>query len=221
MNTVAATIRARESQPLLVVIVIALAAAVIWFVGHKLHYLIHYSLASYSDYYWPQRAAGLAFHLVGGFLAITAGLVQIWLGLTGRTRVLHRVLGKVYGAGVLIGSLGGFYLGFTIPAGALPYQVGLIALDVAWLITTGMALYAIRLRRLEQHREWMIRSYVVTFAFVTFRLADRWLHHWIQVPAAPLADNLDITVAWACWAIPLLIAEPLIQLRSMRRSARG
>ena len=39
-------------------------------------------------------------------------------------------------------------------------------------ITTGMALYSIRTQRVEQHREWMLRSYVVTFAFVTYRLGE-------------------------------------------------
>lgn len=101
------------------------------------------SLASFTDYYWPRRA-GLVPHLIGGLLAIFAGLVQIWLGLTDRVSSLHRVLGKVYSSGVLIGSLGGFYLALSIP-GHLPYRVGLLGLNAAWLITTGMALYAISL----------------------------------------------------------------------------
>jgi hypothetical protein len=27
-------------------------------------------------------------------------------------------------------------------------------------------------------------------------------------------------MAWACWAVPVLVAEPLIQLRSMRQAVR-
>jgi drug/metabolite transporter (DMT)-like permease len=131
------------------------------------------------------------FFLIGvlGALAISVGLVQIWLGLTNRANTLHRVLGRVYGTGVLIGSLGGFY----------------------------MALYSIRTRRIEQHREWMLRSYTVTFAFVTYRLASTWLERWIHVPEDPVADDLDTLLAWACWAVPSLLAEPLIQLSAMRR----
>jgi uncharacterized membrane protein len=143
-------------------------------------------------------------------------LVQIWLGLTNRTNTLHRVLGKVYGAGVLVGSVGGFYLALTIP-GHLPYKAGLLGLNVAWLITTGMALYAIRTRRIEQHREWMLRSYIVTFAFVTYRLVLMWLTPWFHVAEDPVATDLDTLMAWACWAVPLVLAEPLIQLRAMRR----
>ena len=217
MNTAAPTSRTRDSHLPLIAVVTALAMSLVWFVGKKTHHLTDYSLASFSDYYWLRRA-GLIPHLIGGLLAVFAGLVQIWLGLTDRVSTLHRVLGKVYGLGVLTGSLGGFYLALTIP-GHLPYRVGLLGLNVAWLITTGMALNAISLRRVEQHRDWMLRSYTVTFAFVTFRLVSSWLRHWIDVPDDPVADNIDTTMAWASWAVPLLLAEPLIQLRSMRRIA--
>jgi uncharacterized membrane protein len=213
MTVAAPTSRASGSNLLLIAVVSALAIALLWFVGGRAHYVTDYSIASYSDYYWPRRA-GLILHLTGGVLAITAGLVQIWLGLTNRVSTLHRVLGKVYVTGVLIGSLGGFYLALTIPA-HLPYKVGLLALNTAWLITTGMAIYAIRTRRIQQHREWMLRSYTVTFAFVTFRLVSSWLRASIHVPDDPVADDIDTLMAWACWAVPLLLAEPFIQLRSM------
>jgi uncharacterized membrane protein len=217
MNVAAPVSRPGDSHIPLLMVLAALALAVLWFVSHKLHYLTEYSLASYSEYFWPKRA-WLIPHLAGGAIAITAGLVQIWLGLTHRVGALHRALGKVYAAGVMIGILSGFYLALTIP-GHLPYRVGLFMLCVAWLITTAMALYAIRTRRIEQHREWMLRSFTVTFAFVTYRLVSTWLRSSIPVVVDPVADDIDTLMAWACWAVPLLMAEPLIQLRSMRRQA--
>jgi uncharacterized membrane protein len=219
MNAAAPAVRARNFRLQLIIVLAVLAAALLWFVNSRLHYLTDYSLGSYSDYFWRRRAA-LVPHLVGGIVAIMVGLAQIWLGLSNRTNTLHRVLGKIYGVAVLIGSLAGFYLALTIP-GHLPYSAGLFMLDVAWVLTTGMALYAIRTRRIEQHREWMLRSYTVTFAFVTYRLVSDSLRRWIHVPEDPLADDIDTLMAWACWAVPLLLAEPLIQLRSMRRYARA
>ncbi|MDE2136588.1 MAG: DUF2306 domain-containing protein [Gammaproteobacteria bacterium] len=218
MNAVAPAGRAREPHFGLLSVLAALAMALLWFAVQKAHYLTDISLASYSDYLWPRRA-GLIPHLLGGTLAITTGLVQIWLGLTGRVAALHHVLGRLYAAGVLIGSIGGFYLAFTIP-GPMPYAAGLFMLCVAWVLTTGMALYSVRTGRIEQHREWMLRSYTVTFAFVTYRLASYWLRRWIRLPDSDLADNIDILLAWACWAVPLLLAEPLIQLRRMRQGRR-
>ena len=210
---------ARGFGPILLVVLGGLAFALVWFVSRKIHYFSDFSLASYSEYYWPRRI-GLLLHLSGGVTAISVGLVQIWLGLTNRVSTLHRALGKLYGLGILVGSVGGFYLALTIP-NHLPYAAGLFMLCVAWVVTTGMALFAIRRRRIDQHRDWMLRSYTVTFAFVTFRLASTWLGGWIHVPADPVADELDTMMAWASWAVPLLLAEPLIQFRALRRQARA
>jgi uncharacterized membrane protein len=219
MNAAAPASRARDSHLGLIVVLAALALALLWFVAQRTHYLTDYSLASYTPYLWPRRA-GLIPHLAGGALAITAGLVQIWLGLTNRVGTLHHVLGRVYAAGVLIGSIGGFYLALTIP-GPLSYAAGLFMLCVAWVMTTGMALYSIRTRRIEQHREWMLRSYTVTFAFVTYRLASYWLRRWMRLPESEAADEVDRLMAWASWVVPLMVAEALIQLRSVRTRARG
>src|SRR5215471_2958289 len=118
MNVAAPATRSRDWHLSLIVVLAALAMALLWFIVEKVHYLTDYSIASYSDYYWPRRA-GLIPHLAGGAIAITAGLIQIWLGLTNRVGTLHHVLGRIYAAGVLIGSIGGFYLALTIP-GPLP-----------------------------------------------------------------------------------------------------
>ena len=203
----------------LAILLWVLAATLLCFLSQKRNYIFDYSLASYTDYYWPRRL-GLITHLTGGLLAITTGLVQIWLGLTHRTSALHRGLGKIYASGVLIGSLGGFYLALTIPAGYLLYSSGLFGLASAWAVTTGMALYSIHKRRLDQHRAWMLRSYTVTFAFVTFRLATHWLHRWIHVAADPVADDIEVFMAWGCWVIPLLIVEPLIRRGFVKPFAR-
>jgi hypothetical protein len=210
--------RASAAQLRLLLILALLAALLLWFLGGRLHYATDYSPKSYSDYYWVRRGA-LIPHLAGGALAVCAGLVQIWLGLSGRTSGVHRTLGKVYAAGVFVGSLGGLYMALRVP-GHLDYASGLGALAIAWMLTTGMALYAVHRRDFEQHRAWMLRSYTVTFAFVTFRLGSQWLHAWVQVPEDEIADQIDTLMAWACWAVPLLLAEPLIQLHAMRQSAR-
>jgi hypothetical protein len=90
----------------------------------------------------------------------------------------------------------------------------LFFLCVAWVITTSMALLAIRRRNLPQHREWMMRSYAVTFAFVTFRFGVETL-----VSQGMATGDAQGIMAWACWAIPLLLLEPLLQYR--RIATRG
>lgn len=199
------------------VILLALAAGgILWFLRLKLRFYTDFSLEGYSPYFWPRRA-GMIPHVFGGLVAISAGLAQIWLGLTHRTGKLHKVLGKVYASGVLVGVFGGFYLAFTIPGNRFAYQSGLFFLCVAWALTTGMALWSIRNRRFDQHRDWMLRSYVVTFAFVTFRLFADWMNSLSATNPAFRDGQIEAVMGWACWAVPLLIAEPLIQLRAVKR----
>lgn len=126
---------------------------------------------------------------------------------------MHRSLGRIYVAGVALASTGAFYLALTIDPKYFAYAVGLFGLACAWVLTTSMALLAVRRRAIEQHREWMMRSYVVTFAFVTLRFLEKILLDWKVAPE----PEVDTFLAFACWSVPLLLAEPLIQLRKIGR----
>jgi uncharacterized membrane protein len=187
----------------------ALALFALWYVNRSALPYFGFSEAHYGPYFWPRRW-WLLLHIAGGVTALTVGLVQLWLGLTNRTAALHRALGKLYVAVIAVGSIGGFYLALTIPSN-VPYAAGLFFLCVAWVITTSMAVFAIRRRNVPQHREWMMRSYAVTFAFVTFRFGVDAL-----VSQGVSASEAQGVMAWACWALPLLVLEPLLQFRKMR-----
>ena len=188
-----------------------LAAGALWFIQQAVRQYGVYDAVSYGDL-WPRRG-GLIPHMAGGLVAITTGLIQLWLGATQRTGSLHRNLGRVYLGGVAVGSAGAFFLALTIERRYFAYASGLFMLGTAWVLTTWMAYAAIRKRAIERHREWMIRSYTVTFAFVLFRLVDQLLIHWHTAPA----DEIDAMTAWACWSVPLLLIEPVLQLRRARR----
>ncbi len=203
---------ARGPQWSLVSVLLVLAGFAAWFIVHNALRYTSYDSGTY-DSFWPRRF-GLIPHIAGGLLAVIAGLFQIWLGLTGRTGALHRVVGRIYVAGIAVGSAAAFYLALTISPKYFAYAAGLFGLACAWVLTTSMAVIAIRRRDFEQHREWMLRSYVVTFAFVTFRFFENMLLSWKVAPA----DEVDSFMAFACWAAPLLLAEPLIQWRRLRRA---
>ena len=159
-------------------------------------YFADYTEASYRRY-WPQRY-GLLPHIVGGSLALFTGPIQLWLGLSRRTRRLHHWLGYVYMTGVLLGAGGAFYLSFyTQP----DFGVSLFVLAVVWCITIAMALMAVKSRRLDAHREWMIRSYIVTFAFVLYRFLVK------QPILEPLGGGLVATSLWASWVVPMMVYE--------------
>lgn len=209
MNATAAATRG-NSRILIAVTLSAIGLAASWFIVRSALPYLGFSPDHYGPYFWPRRW-GLVLHVAGGITALTVGIVQLWLGLTNRIAALHRALGKVYVGVIGVASLAGFYLAATI-SGNVPYGTGLFMLCVAWVITTTMAVIAIRNRNVVQHREWMMRSYAVTFAFVTFRFGVDALVAWQGVEPR----DAQGVMAWACWAVPLLLLEPLLQFRKWR-----
>lgn len=183
-----------------------------YFVAKYVPKYLDYSEASYGPYFWP-RAAYLLTHILGGLVAIAIGPFQFWSRIRNTHPKIHRVSGRVYLTAILVGGGGGIAMALTIPEG-LAYASGLFFLSVAWLLTAGLAFAAIRRRRIDQHKEWMIRSYVVTFAFVTFRVADDLLHYYGY---EDIPDH-NAMLAWGCWALPLLVTEAVLQGRKIFRA---
>jgi uncharacterized membrane protein len=176
-------------------------------------YLADFTEASYRRY-WPQRY-GLLPHMFGGSLALFAGPFQIWLGVSRRTRRLHRWLGYVYAAAVVMGATAAFYLSFYSRP---DFGVSLFILAVVWCVTLGMAIMAIRNKRVDAHREWMVRSYIVTFAFVLYRFL-------VKLPILePLGGGLVATSLWASWVVPMMLYEVAIswnRARPIKRPGAG
>lgn len=159
--------------------------------------------------YWPRRG-WLLLHITGGAVALLVGPAQLWLGLRGSPMRLHRRLGMLYLAGIALGALGAVGLVVTTTFGWV-FGAGLAGATLAWIVTTALAFAAIRRGLVEQHKEWMIRSYVLTFAFVTFRI------FFGALQAAGVGTVLErLTAAsWFCWAVPLVVTEALLQGRKI------
>jgi hypothetical protein len=159
--------------------------------------------------YYPRRG-WLLLHIAGGMLALLAGPVQLWLGLTDRRMDLHRVFGTVYLAGVALGTVGAVVLAVQTTLG-WTFGAGLLGLAFAWVVTTGLAFASIKKHLIEQHKEWMIRSYVVTFAFVVFRVG---VVGFVATGVGETPESLSF-LAWVCWAVPLLVTEAFLQGRKI------
>jgi uncharacterized membrane protein len=155
---------------------------------------------------WPQ-VSWLLPHIVGGMVAAVVGPLQFWPKIRRDYLPFHRIAGRVYVIAVLGGSVASLGISLRMSADNAAYASGLIGLAAAWTVTTSMAFVAIRRKNLTQHKQWMIRSYVVTFAFVTFRFVDDAVSNRNVVPEHELYGIL----AWSCWAVPLLFTEVIIQ----------
>lgn len=152
-------------------------------------------------------------HISGGILAIVIGPFQFWKAFRTKYNKAHRTLGIIYLVAILIGSISATYLAWTTALAIhWTWSIALQGLAFVWICTVAMAYRAVRLHRYKIHREWMIRSYVVTFGFVTFR--------WLNELAASFELGNFIergpTIGWICWTIPLFITEIVLQWNKKR-----
>lgn len=157
------------------------------------------------------NAVPLLLHIAGGTVALAVGPFQFLSKLRSRRPALHRALGRVYLAAVLLTAAGGLGLARIAEGGPLA-RLGFAALAVVLLATTAMALAAVLGHRFPAHRAWMTRSYAVIFTAVTFRL---WLGAFALL-GLPL-DQAYAVGAWTAWMINLLVAEALLQHSRNRR----
>ena len=147
--------------------------------------------------YWARRE-WLYVHIIAGMLALLLGPLQLWLGLNRRAMVLHRILGGAYIVSVFTSGGAALYLARHTDFG-WGFGMGLTAMAVAWIISTSLAGISIGFRLVEQHREWMIRSCVLTYGFVMFRMVVQGL----QIAGVGTLLDQMTAASWFCWSVPL------------------
>lgn len=202
----ATSARVAGSDALKKLLLVAAAVGAVFFVYRSVLPYVAWNETAYG-YYWPYRLPLVA-HISGGLIALLAGVWQVWTGLNTQSMSVHPWTGRLYVTGVLLGSLAAFVLAWTSALFGLAWAVALTCLGVAWLATTGMALQAARKRNLLLHKQWMIRSYIVTFAFVAFRIVTDYLPYeaWWGI-SRPDMSNAAI---WPVWVMPLLAYELML-----------
>tara|TARA_R110002111_G_scaffold18_3_gene172 strand:+ start:38149 stop:38778 length:630 start_codon:yes stop_codon:yes gene_type:complete len=163
----------------------------------------------YGSYYFP-RVFWVFPHIVLGIVATIIGPFQFIPKIRNKYLKTHRQLGRVYIISTVLSGISGMYMAATSDVN-LPYAVGLFMLGVAWSTSSIMAFISIKNRKIDLHKEWMIRSYVLTLAFVTFRF----IYDIIRSFDIGTWEEVQVLMSWACWAIPLFITEVFIQGRKI------
>ena len=195
-----------------------LTVAVAFVLKYVFRYYLHYSAAAFTDpdagapNYWSMRAALLP-HMTGGMVALLTGPFQFWTGFRVRYARLHRWMGRIFLGGVAVGTVGAFRMAVGTSFG-WAWGFSLIMLDAAWFTSAAMALYAILKGHVQVHKEWMVRTYVVTFAFVMQRVLSEYY------PGPRLQPDLDRATAavWTAWVLPIMFTELILQLRRMKKA---
>ena len=191
------------------VIVVCLAAGFV--LKYVFHYYLNYNAEGFYEY-WPKRG-WLLLHITGGMMALLVGPWQFWTGLRQKHLHVHQWTGRLFLLGVAMGVTGATYLAFTTSAG-WAFGTALFVLAWAWASSAATALYFILHGQIQIHKEWMVRAYVITFAFVTFRILN---DYGPTSHLQPVTDRL-VTIGWACWTVPLFVTEIILQFRRARRT---
>jgi uncharacterized membrane protein len=171
-----------------------------------------------SDVWTPELipfAPFLVIHVAGGMVALIIGPLQFFSSLRRMYPRIHRVIGRIYLLSVLISASASVYLAVFdnwITKKGFMFATGALGMALAWYITAGMAYYAIKNRNFNQHKEWMIRSYVLTSNFIIFRLI---FYGLLGIDSFPFKDDAGDFTVWAGWSIPLLITEWILQARKI------
>ena len=177
--------------------------------------LIGIALLSSAVFIWliavpafgPQRIARhvghlpvLYLHIVNGAVMLISGAIALRIGLTRDWFRWHKPAGYTYLATGSIASVLALIRSFDTK-----HTPGLAtgALAVVWLAFSAMAFRAIRNRRIDQHRAWMIRSYVAAWTFVFCRF-------WTRVMPSELQGG-ETDMIWTTWVMPLFLTEMLLQ----------
>lgn len=153
--------------------------------------------------FWSRRA-WLWMHLAGGALAMLLGALQFIARLRTRWPRVHRWMGRMYLLAMVMGISGAGGLIATSPAPAA-IRLAFAATGIAWVTTAVAGFVAIRRKRMDVHRRWMIRNYLVTLAPATFRLAL--LLPGLTALASPIV--MIPVLLLLSWVLPLLAYEAM------------
>ncbi|MCP1311501.1 DUF2306 domain-containing protein [Paenibacillus tyrfis] len=114
-------------------------------------------------------------HVAFACIAMAAGLLNFSNRILEKNRKFHRINGYVYFVSVLLVVLTSGYMAPYATGGKIS-SMGFNALNIIWLFITIMALVQIKMKRIIQHRNWMIRSYAFCFTNLFIHLITFLFH---------------------------------------------
>jgi uncharacterized membrane protein len=152
-------------------------------------------------------------HGIPGALALLLGVFQFSSRLRQRHLQLHRVLGRVYVGCVAISAPVAIVVSISLPIMTL--TMASIIQALGWLVTTATGLYCVRTGRIQQHREWMMRSYPFAMVFIVVRAIN-------SIPAiARMGEPAIASVVWSVIATACFLPSFVIAWQALAASRRA
>ena len=191
------------------------------FIGLMALYVLRHNeafLVNPADPSWPHYEPikwYLLPHGLAGALALLLGPMQFSERLRKRYTKFHRVAGRFYVLAVCVAAPMGLFIQYFEErfGGPRSFTMATFVDATLWFTTTMVAFLFIRAGKVQQHRQWMTRSFAVAIAFLEIRVIGG-LGGWDQDPA-----KIE-TIVWTCVAFSLLAADLVLQAQEMLKTRR-
>lgn len=148
-------------------------------------------------------------HGFAGCTALAVGLPQMIGGFRKRYPAIHRAVGMVYLAAVLVSGTTALPMAW-MAFGGLAAQSGFLLLGLSWLATALLAIRALLRQEIAEHGRWMKRNYGLTFSAVMVRAWLTIAFH-LELPI----ETSYVMVAWLSW-VPTALCVELMLVSSQR-----
>lgn len=200
----------RRSKYLLFAVIAVMMAYVI---NHNERFVIdpaHPVWEHYQPFKWWLLPHGLA-----GACALLLAPMQFSDRLRRRFPKMHRVVGRIYVASVffVVGPIGAYIQYYQERMGApRSFTIAAVVDAILLMSTAAIGLAFILKGKVQQHRQWMTRSYAVALVFFEVRLISG---------VFGLDDKgLGVTelIVWVCLALAIPLADVALQIQESFRS---
>ena len=170
---------------------------------------LHYEFLSQKQDYIHIKPWLYAFyiHVFASLFTLIAGFTQFSTYILVHHKKLHKVMGKLYVIAVLFINFPAAFIMAIYASGLLPSKIAFIILDSLWFWFTYKAFITAKQRNFKAHKQYMIRSYALTFSAITLRTWRIIISSLIII--TPL--HLYMIDAWMGFVPNLLLAEWIIR----------
>lgn len=214
MSTAAVAVRRSSKLRGKYVIFGVVGLMILYVLKHNEYFLVDWKAeiwAHYQPFKWWLLPHGLA-----GACAIFLGPMQFSTRLRQKYTKLHRVIGRIYIVGALVvAPLGAYIQWYEERTGGTRTFTAAAIVDALLLMTTTAIAFAFILNgKVEQHRQWMTRSFAVALIFVEVRVILG------LTGLEKLGPHVVETVVWCCVAFSVPVGDIVLQLQESLRTRR-
>ncbi|MCC2605674.1 DUF2306 domain-containing protein [Planctobacterium marinum] len=196
---------------------------------YALTLILNINIAEITPTLGYKKAEGFDFvvflsHILPAAYLSVFGCMQLIPAIRNRFRAFHRWNGRVFFSLGVSGAVTGLYLQWVTglrlsDLGSLGITLNgiliLFAIAMAWR-------YAVK-KRLDLHMRWAVHSFILVNAVWTFRL---YLMGWYMVNQGPNGNSnkldgpTDIFLSFACYLLPMLLAECYFWAKKQKQADR-